>query len=190
MPNNNNNNLEIDRSKIEIKEVDQSKLDEVFYIIRSCAEDLAKNGKDHWASYYNSPQKLIEKFEHGKVFLLYVEGKPVGTVSLSAKVPDYYIETIDGEVVDYTQLFKDPNSTEALYQSALGVHPDYQNFKLGKELIKMSEDWATKNGYRYMRFDTRNDHLLEFYARNRYAQKGEMLDGDVKYYLLEKDLQI
>lgn len=176
--------------KSSLVQATQTDIDDIFGLIRACADDLQAKGMDHWASYYDSPDRLRAKFEHGHVFIMRDEqGKAIGTVSVSGLAPEYYTDNHDGEggsPVNYIQMFAEPASEQAIYRSALAIHPSYQGQKLGKQLIEMTEQWAREQGIKYIRFDTRNVHLLEYYARNGYRVVGEMPDGDVTYYLLEK----
>lgn len=182
----------IEQGEFEIIEVNTSSINDVFSIIQACASDLAENqGKTHWQDYYTSPDTLLNKFKNGHVFVMYLDGKPVATVSLVRNAPDYYYDNTDGEdgsSVDYRQIFDEPQSDKAIYRGALGVLPAYQGNKLGKRMIQMTEEFARQSGYEYVRFDTRNEHLLESYIRQGYVVKGKMYDGDVIYYLVEKHL--
>lgn len=165
-------------------------IDIVFGIIKQCA--VWMNGHQNnpdWLSYYTSPEVLRSKFEHGKVLLFYVDGEPVATVSLMSEAPGYYTENTDGEngrAVNYIEKFQVPESQNVLYRGALAVIPKFQGKGLGRKIIEMTEDLAKKEGIEFIRMDSRNIHLKDFYEKVGYKIVGEMPDGETVYYLWEK----
>jgi ribosomal protein S18 acetylase RimI-like enzyme len=159
----------------------------VYDIINECSLWLAEQGMYHWKNYYTK-EKVHEKVmsKEANTFLIFTP-EPAGTVTLSIKAPDYF--TTNPENINYTLKFKKPKDS-AIYISALGVHPVFQNKGFAKSLMIFAEGYAKTNNIKYLRLDARGDYkkLLKFYKNLDYKIVGEMPDEPSSYVLFEKEL--
>ncbi|PIR43404.1 hypothetical protein COV24_03085 [candidate division WWE3 bacterium CG10_big_fil_rev_8_21_14_0_10_32_10] len=167
----------------------EKNLDEVWLIISECAYWLQSKGMNHWTECYTR-EVFLEKLrsENFEVYLLSKKDPVVATITIGKKCPQYYIENEEG--VNYIPNFKDPESQEVLYITALGVRPKYQGRGYAKSLMTFAEQQARTTGVKYIRFDARGDYtkLVEFYTKLGYRIKGDMPDPDSPYLLFEKEI--
>ncbi|MEP7103486.1 MAG: GNAT family N-acetyltransferase [Candidatus Dojkabacteria bacterium] len=177
----------------EILKADESKLEDIFSVISKCSAWMAtEHGMNHWKNYYTR-EVVKEKLKYGDVYVEYLEGEAVATMTLSEEAPPYYTNNEDGPnggTLDYTQKFPSSKleNTKALWVSALGVVPAHQGSGLASKLLKLAEIEAIKRGCNAIRFDSRISftQVVNFYIHKGYQRVGTMMDGDDEYGLFEK----
>lgn len=167
-------------ANVEVREIGKDDWRDAWEVISKCSEWLSEQGMDHWKDYYTE-EKVQEKFGHSKIFVLYVDDKPVGTGSYSTEAPEYYSE-------QDINCFENPKAVAA-YFSALCVDPEFQGKGYGKLLVKSREDALAKDpDIEAYRFDARASYreLIKFHLKNGFKIVGVMDDEGEDYFLFEK----
>lgn len=153
--------------ELNLKEIEPNQLEQSFIIIKACAAELESQGFTHWSEYYTSIEMYKQYLQehNSEVFMIQKDGKFVATVAISPNPPDYFLNPEFGPYKEqgFMQFFTPVES--AVYISALGVHPDFANQGLGRELLKQVEELSKKRGVKSIRFDTRTEytHAVKFY---------------------------
>jgi len=150
-----------------IKKAEESDWRLIRDIYVSCTEWLSKQGWKHWerSSHLNSREKVIQRIRENDVYILFVDGKAVATITLGYEHPSYY--------KDYT--FWEEPFVPAVYVSRLAVLPDYHRRGFGSRLLEFAEDKARQKGIFYVRFDALADYreLVDSYLRRGYKIVGK-----------------
>lgn len=133
-------------------------------IIKQCSDLMIKQGMDYWSNAWKF-ERIKAMVSDSSVFLIYLNGKIIGTITYSNKHHSYY----DGS----EKKFWNENTNNVVYISRFAVLPEYQNNGVGSEIIKIIEDQLTD--YKYVRLDIHpsNKRLVNFYVKNGYSLVGE-----------------
>lgn len=163
-----------------LKKAEESDWKLVFNILSSCANWLFQQGMRHWQDSY-AKEDVIQRIKEKDVYLLFIDEKAVGTITLSYKRPSYH--------KDYP--FWEEPLASALYISMLAVLPDYHGKGFGSELLQFAEDKARQSGVHYVRFDAVANYkrLNDFYSKRGYKIVGKDVFGDIKSNFFEKSLE-
>jgi GNAT superfamily N-acetyltransferase len=101
------------------------------------------------------------------------------------------IAYIEGRAVGFKVGYEKENDG-SFYSWMGGVLPAYRKHHVAKQLAGVQEAWAKENGYRKIRFKTRNRHkaMLLFALKNGFQIMAVEPTGAIPEYriLLEKDL--
>lgn len=177
---------------MKIVEAKKENFSDVYNILHECSLWLQNKGMDHWIDYY-SEDLIKNKFnDHTHIFLLEIDGRYVGTISVSILAPEYYIYNQDGKEgssLDHTLKF---TAGTSVYISALGVLPEYQGKGCAKDILSYVENYAKENSINFLRGDARGDYtdLINMYLRWGFKKVGSMPDPDSEYFLLEKKIRL
>lgn len=140
---------------MKIVEAKKDNFIDVYNILHECSLWLQKKGMDHWIGYYTEDLIKSKFNDHTHIFLLEVDDKYVGTISVSTNAPDYYVNNEDGKngsSLDHTLKF---TAEPSVYISALGVLPEYQGKGYAKYIFSYIENYAKENGIHFLRGDAR-----------------------------------
>ena len=161
-----------------VEKVGVDKIDTVWGIIREDSEWLSKEkGLNHWSDWYTK-EKVEEKFEDWDVYLAYRNSELVGTMSVSEKKVDYYLQ-------ESIEMFTEPKA-KALYISMLAVKPEFQGQGVASDLLNLAEKIAEGKDIEYVRFDCREEYkdLVNFYFKRGYEKKRSFLEAEGENYLM------
>ena len=78
--------------ELKIRRAKESGWELIQGIYVSCTEWLSRQGWKHWERYsiLNTKERIIQRIKEKDVYILYVDRKAVGTISLSYETPSYY----------------------------------------------------------------------------------------------------
>ena len=142
-----------------------SEIEALLKITRACAQKMTAEGIHQWNEYYPSFEAFQNDCEREELFVLELEGKIIGCITLSSlKDPEYE------EIQWLTPEGKN------LYVHRLAVHPDYQGRGYAKTLMDYAESEAKNRGALSIRLDTfsLNPRNQKFYKARGYQQLGDI----------------
>lgn len=138
-------------------------------------------GLDHWHPFPPSTN-FIERMMKHDTYAVYSGNVLVGTFGLSDHPESYYLE-------DMSNYWADP-AAEAIYFTAFGLLPGYQQQGIGTWSFSEMEKLAQARGHNLIRFDAVATHekLLGFYDRLGCERRGTLKVGKQTVMLYEKSL--
>lgn len=171
---------------LDIERAGAADVDAVWKIVKACSDWLTTFGYNHWSKYYTR-ELVAKKVNDQEVYLKYVDGLPVATVTFDTKPVDYYTKK-------ELNSFEDPKA-KALYVRTLAVLPKYQKRGIASELMDFAEEKAGEKGISYVRCDCRALYLdlVNFYRARGCKIVGliiDVRDNNEPYFLMEKKLGI
>jgi len=161
---------------MKIIKAEKNNAQDVYNIIKSCADDMAKKGLHHWLPYYKI-ENIKQNIDNQKVYIVEDEGsKIIATFTLDNEIP-------------YTM--KDLNEENSLYLSKLAVLPSYSNKGIGSKCIQFIEKYAKENKYKYIKFDVYNksEQTIKFYQKNGYEVFGKANTRRFEVLLMQKEVR-
>ena len=145
----------------EIKSCKMYNFPAILGIVNSCSDWLSVQGMNHWKEYYT--QETVQwKFQNTDIFGLFFDETLSGVVSLSSKMPLYYVQ----KELSY---FQDPES-KAFYISMLAVDPIKHKQGIASQLMTFAEDYAGKYDIKFIRLEAYAPYaeLNQFYRKRNY----------------------
>jgi len=169
--------------KLVIKETGLKGLSSYWKIVKKCSDWMLSLGWDHWDGYY-VPERLKKKINNEKVYLGYLEKRPIATITLSLKTSGFINQGLRN--------FNEPQA-KAFYISTLAVLPSEQGKGFASQLLDFVEEKGTREGIKYLRLSTRASwkKVVNFYLHRNYKIKGTISDNednDEPYFLMEKEI--
>jgi len=108
----------------------------------SITDALLAHGIDQWNYDYPDLQTLQNDVEQGFNFVIKSENRVAASIVLNNNQDDQY----------RTVHWQNRNDS-VLVIHRLGVHPECQGMGLGKKMCLFAEEFARKNGYKFIRLD-------------------------------------
>lgn len=148
--------------------IEKAKIEHTNYIynnIKSCADDMAKQGMFHWIPYYE--KKCIEE---------------------DIKSKDVYIVKINNSIVgNFILTVKD----EGIYLGKLTILPEYSGKGIGTRCLTFIEKYAQEKAIRLINLDVYEKSIkaINFYKKNGYKIIGEKPTRRFKVKLMQKELR-
>lgn len=148
----------------------QAKADEYIFVynnIKKCADEMAKQGLEHWIPYY-SKEKIEEDIKKNKVYLVKVEEKIVGS----------FILTLDKE-------------KKTIYLGKLAIIPEYEGKGIGSKCLRFIEQYVKENDINLIELDVyeKSTNAIKFYEKNGYKIIGEKLTRRFKVKKMIKEIK-
>lgn len=148
--------------KLVIQRVQKDAAPEVLNICKGAAIWLNEKGIDQWQS-FSDPEKaratIDKRFDEGEVFLAYLDGVAVGTITLQ-----------------WNDEFWGPlgNDASSGYIHTMTVRRDFSGHGLGRELLDWAGDYFKKSGKIKMRLDCmeNNSRLCRYYDEQGFKTIG------------------
>jgi len=119
-----------------------------------------------WGSRAFSDEEVSGMVASGLTYIVYLEGKPVGTVRLQWK----------------DKLFWGEQAPDAGYIHLLAVAPDMHGQGVGAKVIDWAVEQVAQNNRKFLRLDCRADNkeLCDYYEKQGFVQKDtRRIDNDV-----------
>ena len=153
------------RINMKVEKAIEKDLDQLYQVIRCCAQHLIKNGVFQWNETYPSKEILQKDIDLQQIWKLEENNLIVGLIVLT--------EIEDKEYKNVQWKTKNGNN---LYVHRLAVHPKFQGRGFAQKLMDFAESYAIKNKYNSVRLDTfsQNNRNLKFYKKRNYAQLEEI----------------
>ena len=153
-----------------IREIKPEEFEETYELITSASEWLRSRGIEQWEipiSKADFQAALLLK----EVFVLLVEGRVAGSVTLS-RHKDFYWGNV---------------AVEGLHLHRLVVGRDFKGQAFGEFLLRWSKNFAAESGLMFLRLDCRSSSIFlrEYYLRNGFIFKGIGQGTNFKYALFE-----
>ncbi len=144
-----------------IKKVQNSDLNKLLNITKSCAKHMIANSIYQWNEHYPSKEVFENDIELGQIWKLEIDKGIVAIIVLTE------IEDLEYDNVNW--LTKNGNS---LYIHRLAVHPNYQGKGYAQKLMDFAENYAKKNENDSIRLDTfsQNTRNQKFYEKRGYKK--------------------
>lgn len=142
-----------------------SSLAAAFNIIDSARKKMYKNGLDQWHENYPNLEVVKNDIQAECLFGYFQHKVLAGIVTLN---------TIQDE--QYANIKWKYNEGETGVIHRLAVHPDFQGKGIAKQLIRFSENYFSKKGFRQIRLDayTANPSALGLYDKLGYETSGKL----------------
>lgn len=165
-----------------IKSAGPEDVDAVYAVIRACSDQLVAQGMTNWTRY--TKEKIQHLLETGTLSVLLDGEKIIGTIQVSVEAPAYYSK-------EDMAKWNEPTG-KAVYFTALGVLPEYQNKGYGSKLIGAAEAYAKTHGIPYLRMTmlAANKPLIQYYLNRGFSIKQTRFVDELQLELAfgEKDL--
>jgi GNAT superfamily N-acetyltransferase len=132
---------------------------EMTLLLREAYAHLAGKGLRYLATYQDDAM-TARRLGRGFPFVVYLEGRLVGTATLYPPRPDLPVEW-----------YRRP---EVVHFGQFGVHPELQRQGIGVRMLRALEDRARARGARELACDTAEqaEHLRAWYAREGFRVVG------------------
>ena len=142
-----------------------SDIDGILEITRSCAAKMESDGIYQWNEHYPSKQVFIKDLERDELYVMEVDGKPIGAIVIST--------FMDKEYVPIQWLTPNGNST---YIHRICVDPNLQGKGYAQKLMDFAEELSKKKGFVSVRLDTfsQNKRNQRFYEQRGYQKLGNI----------------
>jgi ribosomal protein S18 acetylase RimI-like enzyme len=146
---------------MKIKKATSKDISRLYYITRSCAEAMIKNGIFQWDDQYPSLAILENDIALKQIWKLEIGEIIIGIIVLTE------IEDIEYENVKW--LTENKNN---LYVHRLAVNPKFQGKGYAQKLMDFAENYAKKKKYKSIRLDTfsKNKRNQQFYEKRNYTK--------------------
>ncbi len=162
-----------------IKKIEIDQIDLVMELIGASAHHMSKNGIDQWDSLYPDRDTVNTDIKNSYAYGYFMDNEPAGYMALNTNC--------DVEYNDVNWKYSHDNS---LILHRLTVHPEHQRKGIARKMMAFYEEFAIKNGYKTIRFDTFSENPG---AMNLYKSLGYNIPGYVnfrkgKFWVFEKQI--
>jgi len=167
---------------LEVRRASARDLDLAVDILEEAAAWVAARGQDGWVpgSFRvedgGGRRVLREAMEADELFLAWMSGRAVATVTLQSADTVYWPNAVD--------------LADARYIHRLAVRRDATGLGIGRALLRWSEDQTASEGRPFVRLDcpARNSFLRAYYLAAGYRLRGDVTVGTFLASLFEKAL--
>ncbi len=131
--------------KIEVRVANDNDVSKLRSLLNLSYKKLLNQGLNYNATFQDDSLTLDSLHDGGKVFILELENKIIGTMKMKN--------------------FNQVSTSRCLYISRFAVLPEKQSLGLGNHLLKLAESIARREGFTCMQLDTAQSakQLIEFY---------------------------
>lgn len=151
------NNIFTNYNMIHIRAFDRKKddIEELTKVINKSYKKLLDVGFNYLAAYQDSSVTL-KRIDKALCFIAIWDNKIIGTIS-------YYSPENNKGCNWY-------NKSNVAGIGQFGVHPSYQSMGVGRKLLELAEETATKEGVEELALDTAEgaSHLIKYYGDKGY----------------------
>ena len=146
-----------------IRKAVQQDIDNIIEITKACAAHMIHNNIYQWNTYYPSKQVFLSDIERSELYVLDIENKEKGCVTVSTVMDE-----------EYKPISWLTPSKKNIYIHRLAVHPEYQGQGYAQNLMAFAENYARTHNYQSIRLDTFSQNLRnqKFYERRGYKKLG------------------
>ena len=162
-----------------IRKAQNTDLDNIMKMYKSCVTGMIKNGIDQWDDTYPDTETIVQDLENQTYYVVEEKGEIIGGINIDQNQDPTYLD-INWE----------DSSNQFFVVHRLAVKEEIWNKKIGKDLMIFTEKLVTEKGLKSIRLDTYsgNPKAMEFYIRLGYRELGSInLKPDKnEYYCFEK----
>ena len=162
-----------------IRKAQNTDLDNIMKMYKSCVTGMIKNGIDQWDDTYPDTETIVQDLENQTYYVVEEKGEIIGGINIDQNQDPTYLD-INWE----------DSSNQFFVVHRLAVKEEFWNKKIGKDLMIFTEKLVTEKGLKSIRLDTYsgNPKAMEFYIRLGYRELGSInLKPDKnEYYCFEK----
>lgn len=167
-----------------IEKATQSNLEACYFITKSCANEMIKNGIFQWNDTYPSKEILQKDIELQQLWKLTENNIIIGIIVLT-KIEDQEYKSVKW-------LSENRNN---LYVHRLAVDPTFQGKGYAQKLMSFAENYALDNGFSSIRLDTFSQNIRnqKFYQKRGYVKLEEIFfpnQSKHPFYCYEKILNV
>lgn len=136
-------------------------IEKLLVITRACAAHMIAKEIYQWNEFYPNKQAFINDVNRNELYILEIENRLIGCVTISTFMDDEYIPVP----------WLTPNNNN-IYIHRLAIHPKYQGQGYAQKLMDFVENYAKINNFVSVRLDTFSQNLknLKFYERRNYKR--------------------
>ncbi len=140
-----------------LKRISSQELSIFSEILSETARWLEEKGQPLWSPSSLTPEKLLEHYPQGALYLGWLEGQAVATAVLLEQDPLFWPDALP---------------QEALYLHKLSVARAWSGRGLGQQILDAARAETGQRGRRFLRLDTvsHNPALNEFYTKYGFAR--------------------
>lgn len=140
-------------------------IDNLMSITKACAAYMIAKNIYQWNEFYPSKKAFINDFKRNELYVLEVENKVIGCITISTFMDEEYIPIS----------WLTPNHKN-IYIHRLAIHPEEQGKGYAQELMTFAENFAKEHKYKSVRLDTfsQNKRNQTFYERRGYKRLGNI----------------
>ena len=174
-------------NKIQIIQGQVEDLDSIMQLIKNVYTEMQSRGLTNWGSHYPTIEFFKEDIKLKELFVLKLDQKIIGTVTLtpnkmtSPDIPEH-------EEVEWMEPRKDKYMTLL----RLAVDPAFQNKGYARKLLEFSDDYCRSQGYNAIRLEaintTLNLRLIRLYENSGYKLRKFVYyrSRENTYFMFEK----
>ena len=142
-----------------------SEINDILTITKACAEHMTQKGIVQWNEHYPSKFAFQIDIERNELFVLELEDKIIGTITISTFMDEKY----------YPIEWLTTNENN-MYVHRLSVHPKHQGQGYAQKLMDFAENHARDKSYVSVRLDTfsQNKRNQRFYEKRGYKKLGDI----------------
>lgn len=140
-------------------------IDNILHITKACAADMIAKNIFQWNEFYPNKTPFINDAKRGELYVLEVENKIVGCITVSTFMDEEYIPIP----------WLTPNKNN-IYIHRVAIHPNLQGQGYAQKLMAFAENYARENNFQSVRLDTfsQNKRNHKFYELRDYKKLGDI----------------
>lgn len=158
--------------RLEVREARTTDLDAVMSMLEEAARWMIRPGIEGWTPGAFSRRRIADLMESGEMYLILLDGKPVGIFALQWSDRETW-----GNVPD-----------DAGYVHGLAIRRDFAGMGLGLEMLRRTEHMVYRAKRECLRLDcvADNEALNEYYRRAGFGYRGRAVVRGLAVSLYEK----
>ncbi|WP_298237317.1 GNAT family N-acetyltransferase [uncultured Algibacter sp.] len=148
-----------------IRKGTQEDIKKIMEVTKACAANMVAQSIFQWNEFYPNKASFVNDAKRGELYVLEVEDKIVGSVTVSTFMDEEYIPIS----------WLTPNKNN-IYIHRLAIHPKYQGQGYAQQLMQLAENYALKSKCQSVRLDTfsKNKRNQRFYELRGYKKLGDI----------------
>ncbi|MDC7125078.1 MAG: GNAT family N-acetyltransferase [Spirochaetales bacterium] len=164
-------------NNIIIKKLSEQEIDNTFKIYKDATENLISLGINQWDDFYPTKEIILNDIKKESLFGYFEKNTICAAMVLNTEQSPEY-SNIDWK-------FKDKHP---LVLHRICVSPKHQRKGIAKKLIIFMEEYAIKNNYKTIRFDTftKNPYSVKLYNSLGFINSGTVKFRKGEFYCFEK----
>lgn len=157
-----------------------SNLRNIMEIIGDTVEEMKSYNNTQWDENYPQSKDFKKDIDQGNLYIDIEDEDIKGFICINYIEPDEYKD------------IKWSSNESCMVVHRMAVNPKFRNNGVGKKLMNFAEEFAIKNGIRYLKTDTysTNIKMNSLFIKFNYRLVGEMnfLGKEKSFYCYEKNL--
>jgi GNAT superfamily N-acetyltransferase len=161
---------------VKVSSAEPQGIDTVLGILDEAARWLQENGiPGLWKPGSFSRQGFLDHISRGEVYIGWVDGDPVGTLTLQWSDPVFWGD-------------RPPDSG---YLHKLAIRPAYHGKGIGLDMLRWAEAKTKTMGKRFLRLDcaAEDRKIREYYEKEGFVYRGDIVEPRGRASLYEKTLR-